>query len=117
MALLQLDSKVPISDTIRPACLPDDPEEDFGYMAGIITGWGYTEETKTIKPRPLTSSVLMEAEIYILPPVHYSTRKLATLQYFILQALCVEYSPFPITEKMVCTFKGPLGVETTCQVK
>ena len=27
----------------------------------------------------------------------------------------MKYSPFPITDKMVCTFKGPLGVETTCQ--
>merc|ERR1712123_456548 len=98
MALLQLADKVPISDYIRPACLPEDPEEMFDFSEGLITGWGYTEETKVLKPRPLTSDVLREAEVFILP-----------------QKLCVKYSPFPITDKMVCTFKGPLGVETTCQ--
>ena len=29
--------------------------------------------------------------------------------------LCVKYSPFPISDMMICTFKGPHGVETTCQ--
>merc|ERR1712088_943755 len=98
MALLQLEKKVTFSDTIRPACLPDDPSETYGYKSGIISGWGYTEVTKILKPRPLTSDVLREAEIYILP-----------------QDLCIEFSPFPITDRMVCTFKGPLGVESTCQ--
>ena len=69
MALLQLSDKVPISDTIRPACLPQDPEETFGFAEGIITGWGYTEKTKVLKPRPLTSDVLREAEVFILPQV------------------------------------------------
>ena len=80
----------------------------------VITGWGYTEETKKLLPRPLTSDVLREADVYILPPDD-----------------CIKYSPFPITDKemkklkfsklitdflqMICTFKGPLGVETTCQ--
>ena len=64
----------------------------------MISGWGYTEETKKILPRPLTSDVLREADVYILP-----------------QDLCIKYSPFPISDKMICTFKGPLGVETTCQ--
>merc|ERR1712051_524292 len=98
MALLKLEKKVTFSDTIRPACLPDDPTETYGYKSGIITGWGYTEVTKILKPRPLTSDVLREAEIYILP-----------------QDLCIEYSPFPITDRMICTFKGPLAVESTCQ--
>ena len=99
-------SKVTFSDTIRPACLPDDPSTTFAYevgfecfwkylqynihcihcvqciiytvyytviqcilslQSGIISGWGYTETTKILKPRPLTSDVLREAEIYILP--------------------------------------------------
>jgi len=98
MALLQLEEKVPLSDSIRPACLPDDSEEQFAYAQGIITGWGYTEKTKILKPRPMTSEVLREAEVFILP-----------------QDLCEKYSPFPITNKMICTFKGPRGVETTCQ--
>ncbi len=32
------------------------------------------------------------------------------------QNLCVKHSPFTITNRMVCTFKGPSGRETTCQV-
>ena len=71
MALLQLADKVPISDYIRPACLPEDPEEMFDFSEGLITGWGYTEETKVLKPRPLTSDVLREAEVFILPQVSY----------------------------------------------
>jgi len=98
MALLQLEKKVTFSDTIRPACLPDNSSTTYAYESGIISGWGYTEVTKILKPRPLTSDVLREAEIYILP-----------------QDLCIEFSPFPITDRMICTFKGPLGVESTCQ--
>jgi hypothetical protein len=56
-------------DIIRPACLPEDPEETFGSAAGIITGWGYSEKTKVLKPRPLTTDVLREAEVFILPKV------------------------------------------------
>merc|ERR1719209_2072676 len=98
MALLQLADKVEFSERISPACLPYDAEEKFSFSEGLITGWGYTEKTKILKPRPLTSDVLREAEVFILP-----------------QELCEKYSPFPITDRMICTFKGPLGVETTCQ--
>ena len=48
----------------------------------VITGWGYTEKTKVLLPRPLTSDVLREANVYILP-----------------QDMCVKYSPFPIYSK------------------
>jgi len=98
LALLHLSAPVQFSSTIRPACLPQDPEETFGNRLAVITGWGYTEKTKVLLPRPLTSDVLREANVYILP-----------------QDMCVKYSPFPIYSKMICTFKGPLGVETTCQ--
>ena len=36
-----------------------------------------------MKPRPMTSDVLREAEVFILPP-----------------EMCVKYSPFPISEKV-----------------
>ena len=52
----------------------------------MITGWGYTEETKKLLPRPLTSDVLREADVYILPPDD-----------------CIKYSPFPITDKELKT--------------
>ena len=36
-----------------------------------------------MKPRPMTSDVLREAEVFILPP-----------------EMCVKYSPFPISDKV-----------------
>ena len=56
-------------DSIRPVCLPTDQEESFAFAQGLITDWGYTETTKKLLPRPLTSDVLREAEIFILPQV------------------------------------------------
>lgn len=97
LALLQLESPVTFSKSVSPACLPVD-ETDWAYSTALITGWGYTEVTRIIEPRPKTSSVLKEAEVFILP-----------------QDLCEKYSPFPLTERMICTYKGPLRVETTCQ--
>lgn len=58
-----------LADSIRPVCLPADKEESFAFAQGLITGWGYTETTKKLLPRPLTSDVLREAEIFILPQV------------------------------------------------
>jgi len=100
MALLQLEEPVEFTENLRPACLPDTgaTDDDYAFKTALITGWGYTEKTKIIKPRPLTSEILREAEVFILP-----------------KKLCVKYSPFPITDRMICTYKGPLGVETTCQ--
>jgi len=97
LAMLQFDRPVDIGETRRPACLPVD-DNQFGFKQALITGWGYTETTKALTPRPKTSDVLREAEVFILP-----------------QDLCLKHSPFPITDRMICTFKGPLGVETTCQ--
>jgi len=97
LALLQFESPVVLSNTIRPACLPED-DLSWEYRTAIITGWGYTEVSRLLKPRPKTADILREAEVYILP-----------------QKLCERHSPFPITGRMICTFKGPQGVETTCQ--
>jgi len=97
LAMLQFDRPLQFSETMRPACLPVDHEQ-WAFRSALITGWGYTEETKKALPRPKTSAELREAEVYILP-----------------QDLCKKHSPFPITDRMICTFKGPRGVETTCQ--
>ena len=63
--------------------MPADAEEKFGFSPAVITGWGYTEKTKIMKPRPMTSDVLREADVFILP-----------------QDLCIKYSPFPISDKV-----------------
>jgi len=97
LALLQLDAPVPFSSKILPACLPID-DNTWGYRTGLITGWGYTEETKKNTDGPKTASILREAEIFVMP-----------------QDICKKVSPFSITDRMICTYKGPNGVETTCQ--
>ena len=71
------------AENINTACLPRSAEETYGYSEAVISGWGYTEKTKVMKPRPMTSDVLREAEVFILPP-----------------EMCVKYSPFPISEKV-----------------
>merc|ERR1719481_914706 len=83
IALLYLEQPVGFSKAIRPACLPP-PDGMFGEALGISTGWGYTEETKKIIPRPKTSDVLREVFLYVLP-----------------QEMCKEVSPFDITDRMV----------------
>ena len=74
------------TENINTACLPRSAEETYGYAEAVISGWGYTEKTKVMKPRPMTSDVLREAEVFILPP-----------------EMCVKYSPFPISEKVRAT--------------
>ena len=37
---------------------------------GLITGWGYTEETKKNTDGPKTASILREAEIFVMPQVN-----------------------------------------------
>ena len=69
--------------------MPYSSEEKFGYAEAVISGWGYTEKTKVMKPRPMTSDVLREAEVYILP-----------------QDMCHKYSPFPISDKVRVTLSG-----------
>ena len=54
------------------------------FSEAVISGWGYTEDTKDLEPRPMTSDVLREAQVYILP-----------------QDLCIKYSPFPISDKVL----------------
>ena len=71
------------AENINTACLPRSAEETYGYSEAVISGWGYTEKTKVMKPRPMTSDVLREAEVFILPP-----------------EMCVKYSPFPISDKV-----------------
>ena len=56
----------------------------FVFSEAVISGWGYTEDTKDLEPRPMTSDVLREAQVYILP-----------------QDLCIKYSPFPISDKVL----------------
>ncbi len=54
LALLKLESKVIIDDHVSAACLPQDPDEDFGKgTIGIATGWGSLRATSKERPQIL----------------------------------------------------------------
>ena len=63
------------------------------FREAVISGWGYTEDTKDLQPRPMTSDVLREAQVYILP-----------------QDMCIKFSPFPISDKVICYIFNIQGV-------
>lgn len=41
IALLRLNDRVPITDFIRPICLPTDPGEFFLSAGAALNGWGW----------------------------------------------------------------------------
>ena len=61
---------IPISKRVHILLFSPKLNIDMSSLA-LITGWGYTEITRLIEPRPKTSAVLREAEVYILPQVIY----------------------------------------------
>ena len=54
------------------------------FRKALITGWGYTETTKALTPRPKTSDVLREAEVFILPQVLFNFKFVRISLSFIL---------------------------------
>jgi len=93
LALLRLDSPVQISRYIRPVCLPADSIDTYEQQVGVAAGWGQIE-TGALPDR------LRYVELNIVPNISC----VANLGLVDIQ----------ITEKMVCTFRGPTGRETTC---
>ena len=93
IALLQLDQPVQYTTTIRPICLPTNPEDTYGSQVGTTIGWGITEDGAQ-------SEFLREVELNILENV-----------------TCYEnYRPLDveIRKDMICTFLGPKGTENIC---
>jgi len=93
LALLRLDSPVQFSRYIRPVCLPADSIDTFEKQVGVAAGWGQME-SGALPDR------LRYVELNIVPNISC----VANLGLVDIQ----------ITEKMVCTFRGPTGRETTC---
>uniref|UniRef100_A0A182W3M0 Peptidase S1 domain-containing protein n=1 Tax=Anopheles minimus TaxID=112268 RepID=A0A182W3M0_9DIPT len=60
IALLRLNDRVPITDFIRPICLPSDPSNAYVGTNGTATGWG------TLKEDGKPSCVLQEVEVPVL---------------------------------------------------
>ncbi len=93
VAILKLDKPVNYTTKIAPVCLPTNPEETFARMLGVAAGWGITE-TGDI------SDVLRQVELNIIPNIT-CVENLNTLNLY-------------VTDDQICTFKGPIGTESTC---
>ncbi|XP_055908350.1 trypsin-1-like [Eupeodes corollae] len=59
IALLRLDSPVPLTDPLRPICLPA-ANQNFDLKQGIVAGWGLTKENGFV------SSILQEVTVPII---------------------------------------------------
>ncbi|CAG9806448.1 unnamed protein product [Chironomus riparius] len=95
MALLRLNDRVPITDHIRPICLPTNKAELYTGKTGIVTGWG------TIKEDGKPSCVLREVEVPIMSNQN-----------------CIErtnYTQKMITDNMLCAGFPGVGQKDSCQ--
>ena len=93
VALLKLKSPVIFHRNIRPICLPINDIDTYEKQIGIAAGWGKTETGDL-------PETLRYVELNIVPNVT-CVMNLAMVN-------------IDITDKMICTFKGPTGRETTC---
>ena len=93
IALLKLSSPVLFTRNIRPICLPVNNIDTFEKQLGVAAGWGKTETGDL-------PETLRFVELNIVPNVT-CVMNLAMVN-------------IDITDKMICTFKGPTGQETTC---
>ncbi|KYQ53177.1 Ovochymase-2, partial [Trachymyrmex zeteki] len=93
IALLRLNERVPLSDTIRPICLPTMLDNEYVEAKAIVSGWG------TLKEDGKPSCLLQEVEVPVMS----------------LQACRnTSYSARMISENMLCA--GYLeGQKDSCQ--
>ncbi|KAL5285036.1 hypothetical protein ACFFRR_007023 [Megaselia abdita] len=97
IALLRLNDRVPITNEIRPICLPTVRDLLYVGTTGIATGWG------TLKEDGKPSCLLQEVEV----PV-------------IANDICVKdtnYTTKMITNNMMCAGYPGVGKRDSCQVK
>ncbi|KAL6422446.1 hypothetical protein ACFW04_010628 [Cataglyphis niger] len=93
IALLRLNERVPLSDTIRPICLPSLLDNEYIGINAIASGWG------TLKEDGKPSCLLQEVEVPVM-----------SLQ----ECRNTSYSPRMISDNMLCA--GYLeGKKDSCQ--
>ncbi|XP_053674146.1 transmembrane protease serine 9-like [Anopheles nili] len=95
IALLRLNDRVPITDFIRPICLPSDPDNAYVGTNGTATGWG------TLKEDGKPSCVLQEVEVPVLSNEVCSTQ--------------TNYTASMITDNMLCAGYLGVGEKDSCQ--
>ncbi|KAK0091685.1 hypothetical protein PV326_002856, partial [Microctonus aethiopoides] len=93
IALLKLNERVPMTEIIKPVCLPINKENDYVHVKAIAAGWGTTREDG--KP----SCVLQEVEVPVM-----------SLQ----ECRNTSYSPRMISDNMLCA-GYPDGKKDSCQ--
>ncbi|XP_055697478.1 transmembrane protease serine 9-like [Phlebotomus papatasi] len=97
IALLRLNDRVPITDFIRPICLPSPKASDASYIGrkAIATGWG------TLKEEGKPSCILQEVEV----PVISNDRCVSE----------TNYTKKMITDNMLCAGYPGVGQKDSCQ--
>ncbi|XP_043470175.1 venom protease-like isoform X1 [Leptopilina heterotoma] len=93
IALLRLNDRVPLSETIRPICLPTTKNNDYIGIQAMASGWGTLHEEG--KP----SCLLQKVEIPVM-----------SLQ----DCRNTSYSPRMISDNMLCA-GYPQGLKDSCQ--
>ncbi|XP_069702856.1 trypsin-1-like [Periplaneta americana] len=94
IALLRLNDKVPITDAIRPICLPVKTEELYEDVKAVVTGWGTLHEDG--KP----SCILQQVEVPVMS--NQECRK------------NTKYNEKMISDNMLCA-GYPDGMKDSCQ--
>ncbi|KAJ6638868.1 Organic cation transporter protein, partial [Pseudolycoriella hygida] len=95
IAMLRLNDRVPITDFIRPICLPDNPDNLYVDEKAVATGWG------TLKEDGKPSCILQEVEVPVLS-----------------NEICVKdtnYTDKMITDNMLCAGYPGVGKKDSCQ--
>ncbi|XP_021712555.1 venom protease [Aedes aegypti] len=95
IALLRLNDRVPITDFIRPICLPTDPAKTYVGTNGLVTGWG------TLKEDGKPSCILQEVEVPVISNDVCSSE--------------TNYTSSMITDNMMCAGYLGVGKKDSCQ--
>ncbi|XP_052739963.1 transmembrane protease serine 9-like [Bicyclus anynana] len=94
IAVLKLNERVPISDTIKPVCLPHNDVNQYAGVRAIAVGWGSMGEQRN------HSCNLLDVELPVLSNA---------------QCRKTKYEPTMIVDDMLCAGYPEVGAKDTCQ--
>ncbi|XP_068622390.1 trypsin-7-like [Battus philenor] len=94
IALLRLNERVPMSDAIKPICLPTDKTNLYVGVKAVASGWG------TLSEEGKVSCTLQEVEVPVIS--NEECRK-------------TKYTPSMITDNMMCAGYPKTGQKDSCQ--
>ncbi|KAG6462735.1 hypothetical protein O3G_MSEX013433 [Manduca sexta] len=94
IALLRLNERVPLSEAIKPICLPKNNYNLYVGVKAVASGWG------TLSEEGKVSCTLQEVEVPVLS--NEACRK-------------TKYTPAMITDNMLCAGYPETGQKDSCQ--